>query len=60
MKKWINQAINSEHRGILRKELGLNAKGKIPVKALEEAAEGKGVMAKRASLALTLRKLRSK
>lgn len=59
-KHWIQKAINPEHRGMLRQELGLNSKGRIPKKALEQAAEKGGELGKRANLALTLEELRKK
>ena len=59
MAKWIQKALDKNHRGILRKELGLNKKGTIPVKALKQAADkGTGVIARRANMALTLRNIR--
>ena len=53
--KWIAQAI--KHPGALRKALGAKKGKPIPVAKLKAAAKGSGVNAKRARLALTLRKL---
>lgn len=56
-KKWIAKAI--KHPGALRKTLGVSKKtGKIPVSKIKKAARGKGTTAKRARLALTLRKFK--
>jgi hypothetical protein len=54
-KKWIQKAI--KHKGALKKTLGLGKDGKIPVKKLKKAAHGSGKTAKRARLAMTLKKL---
>ena len=63
-KQWIQGAIRSSKRGILRqrmRELGLMKKGdeRIPREALERAAKGEfgPQTARRARLALTLRRL---
>jgi hypothetical protein len=56
-KKWIQEAI--KEKGALRKTLGVSKKtGKIPLTKIKKAAKGKGKTARRARLALTLRKLR--
>lgn len=58
-KKWIQKAIKK--KGALRKTLGVSKRtGKIPVSRIRKAAKGKGKTARRAKLALTLRKLRRK
>lgn len=56
-KNWIQSAINPENKGSLRKALHAKKGEPIPAKKLEKAAHGKGVTAKRARLAETLRKL---
>lgn len=57
-KMWIAGAIKKP--GALRKTMGV-AKGKtIPAGKLAKAAKGKGVTAKRARLAMTLKKLGKK
>jgi hypothetical protein len=57
--KWIQGAIKNP--GALTKKLGKSKKtGTIPVSKLQKAAKGKGVTAKRARLALTLRKMGKK
>ena len=55
-KKWIKKA-TAKHKGALTKTLGKGPSGKIPVKKLKAAASGGGKTAKRARLAMTLRKL---
>lgn len=55
-KKWIASAI--KHPGALHKQLHVPADKKIPMDKLEAAAEKGGTLAKRANLAMTLRKLR--
>jgi len=60
-KKWIQSAVKKP--GALRKTLGVKKGKTIPVSKLKSAAAGKGVSKKtekRAELALTLRKMRSK
>lgn len=62
-KKWIQDAINPENKGSLRKALGAKKGKDIPAGKLEKAAEGKGVSKKtqkRAVLAETLRKMKKK
>lgn len=54
-KKWIQKAI--KHKGALRKTLGAKKGKKIPVSKLKKAAKGNSKTAKRARLALTLKKL---
>lgn len=56
--KWIQKAIKNP--GALRRTLGVKKGEKIPVSKLEQLAKGKGITARRARLALTLRKLRKK
>jgi len=55
--KWIQKAIKPEHKGLLRKELGAKKGKSIPAAKLAKAAKGKGVVAKRARLAQTLKSL---
>jgi hypothetical protein len=57
-KKWIQKAISKP--GALRKSMGVKKGEKIPAKKLAAAAKKGGVMGKRARLAQTLKKLRSK
>lgn len=57
-KKWIQKAIKKP--GALRKTLGVKKGKTIPVKKLKKLAKGKGITAKRARLALTLKKLNKK
>lgn len=57
-KKWIQSAIRK--KGSLRKTVGVKKGQTIPVATLEELARKKGKTAKRARLALTLRKLRKR
>jgi hypothetical protein len=57
-KKWIQEAIKKP--GALRKTLGAKKGKTIAAGKLAKAAKGKGVTAKRARLAMTLRKMRSK
>lgn len=56
-KKWIQEAIDPSKKGALRKAMGTKAGKNIPESKLKKAAKGKGVTAKRARLAQTLRKL---
>jgi len=57
-KKWIQSAI--KHPGALHKQLGVPKGKTIPVSKLRRAAKAKGTLGRRARLALTLRKIRSK
>jgi len=52
-KKWIAGAI--QHKGALRKELGVKKGEKIPAKKMNAAAKKKGAEGRRARLAKTLR-----
>jgi hypothetical protein len=54
-KNWIAGAI--QHKGSLRKSLGVKEGENIPAKKLAAAAKGSDVTAKRARLAQTLKKL---
>jgi len=54
-KKWIQKAI--KHPGALHRDLGVPEGKKIPLSKLEKAAKGSGTTARRARLAMTLRKL---
>lgn len=54
---WISGAINPKHKDLLHKELGVPADKPIPVAKERAAARGNSATAKRARLALTLRKL---
>lgn len=53
--KWIQKAI--KHKGALRETLHAKKGEPIPAKKLAKAAKGKGVTAKRARLAETLKRL---
>lgn len=53
-KNWIAGAISKP--GALRKTLGVKGDKPIPRRKLEAAARGSGITARRARLALTLRK----
>jgi hypothetical protein len=53
-KNWIKDAI--ETPGALRRQLGVDKQGNIPIAKLKEAAKKAGKTGKRARLALTLRK----
>lgn len=59
-KKWIQEAINPKHRGLLRKELGVKKGEKIPTKKLKAAAKKGGAVGKRAVLAQTLKGFKKK
>jgi len=54
-KNWIAGAI--KHPGALHRDLGVKQGQKIPVSRIMAAARGKGKTARRARLALTLRKM---
>lgn len=56
-KNWIKGAINPAHKGALHKALGVPEGQKIPISKLRNAAESGGVTARRARLAITLRKM---
>lgn len=51
---WIKKAI--KHAGALHKQLGIPAGQRIATSTLQTAAKKGGILAKRANLALTLRK----
>jgi len=55
-KNWIQKAIKKP--GALRKSLGVKKGKKIPISKLMKAAKGDGANARRARLALTLKKMR--
>ena len=57
-KKWISNAIQKP--GALRKTLGVKKGETIPEATLEKKSKGKGKTAKRARLAIILRKLKKK
>jgi hypothetical protein len=57
-KNWIQAAIKKP--GSLRKTLDAKKGKPIPAAKLKKAAKGKGITAKRARLALTLKKLNKK
>lgn len=54
---WIAGAINPAHKGLLHRELGVPQGKPIPASKERAAAKGNSPTAKRARLALTLRKL---
>lgn len=55
-KNWIQKAIKKP--GSLRKSLGIKQGETIPVSTLTKLAKGKGLNARRARLALTLKKIK--
>lgn len=57
-KNWIQGAIKKP--GALRETLGAKKGKDIPVAKLKKAAKGKGITAKRANLAITLKKMNKK
>ena len=57
-KNWIQKAIKPEHKGSLRKSLGVPADKKIPAAKLAAAAKKPGKVGKRARLAETLKGLK--
>lgn len=54
-KKWIQEAIIPQNRGVLRKELGAKEGQTIPAGKLAKAAKAPGTLGKRARLAQTLK-----
>lgn len=54
--KWIQSALNPDNKGALHRSLGVPMGEKIPMGKLQSAAKGDSKLAKRARLALTLRK----
>lgn len=54
------KAMNFEHRKMMREEMGLNKKGIIPSKALQEVSKGNSAFSTRAAVSLGLRKMRKK
>lgn len=58
--RWIQKAIPKSHRGRLHDDLGVPQGQTIPLSRIYAAAKGKGVVGRRARLALTLRKLRKR
>ena len=56
--KWIQKAINPQHKGALRRKLGVKSGQKIPEGKLRTAAAKGGTTGKQARLAETLRGLR--
>ena len=60
-KRWIQKAINPEHKGILRKTLKVKKGEKIPAAKLKKAEHSKNSKTrKRAVLAETLKKMHKK
>ena len=57
-KKWIKKAIKKP--GALHKQLGIAADKTIPSGTLDKAAKKGGTLGKRASLAITLKKMHKK
>lgn len=53
--KWIQEAINIQHKGALRKQLGAKEDKPIPAGKLAKAAEAPGKLGKRARLGQTLK-----
>ena len=56
--KWIQKAIAPEHKGALRKKLGVKEGQTIPAKKLAAAAKKPGTIGKQARLAQTLKGLK--
>lgn len=57
--KWIQKAINPQHKGKLRSALHAKAGKDIPLRKLEKAEKSKNPqLRKEAGLALTLRRIR--
>lgn len=54
---WISDALNPAHKGLLHETLGIPLGQKIPLGKLKSASKGNTPTAKRARLALTLRKM---
>ena len=54
-KQWIQKAISPSKKGSLRKAMGVKKGETIPAGKLAKAAKGKGVTAKRARIAMTLK-----
>lgn len=59
-KKWIQEAIKPENKGVLRKSLGAKPGKPIPAKKLKAAEKKPGKLGQRARLAETLKHLRKK
>lgn len=58
-KKFIQKAINPEHKGALRRKLGVKEGQNIPVAKLKKAENSKNpTTRKQATLAMTLKKMR--
>lgn len=57
-KHFIQDAINPNHKGLLRKELKVKGTGPIPESKLQDAIAKGGVVGRRALLARTLRNLK--
>lgn len=59
-KKWIQEAINPDNKGALRKKMGVKKGETIPLKSLKsEAKNAKSpVTRKQANLAMTLKKMK--
>ena len=55
--KWIQGAINPEHKGMLHRQMGVPEGQKIPAGKLAEAASKGGKLGQRARLAQTLKGL---
>lgn len=58
--KWIQEAINIQHRGALRKQLGAKEGKPIPAGKLAKAAKAPGKLGQRARLAETLKGFKKK
>jgi hypothetical protein len=58
MKNWIQGALKNHKKGSLHRQLGVPLDENIPQAALRRAAKSKGLVGKRARLAVTLAGLR--
>lgn len=60
-KKFIQKAINPEHKGALRRKLGVKEGQNIPTAKLKKAENSKNpTTRKQATLAMTLKKMRKR
>lgn len=57
MNKWIQGAINPNHKGLLHKALGVAPNKNIPFSKLKKATRKGGKVSKEANLAMNLRKI---
>lgn len=55
--RWIQGALKRHKRGALHRQLGIPPRQRIPIAVLRRAAKAKGLLGRRARLALTLRRI---